>query len=153
MAIDKNYEDNIILKRDAFQNLLTNIKNYPIIDINTVSATEKDELHGDLILKNYTKNVPCLKLVYGNEESIKGNYIFATQEQRDRIQQTKYKIANLISQKNNITSPKAYLEIIYNKNNEIYKNKLNQVQRFKEQFETISQDKLELLKACWNIFF
>jgi len=40
MLYDNRYEDNIILKREAFQNLLTNIKNYPIIDIDYVEEGE-----------------------------------------------------------------------------------------------------------------
>ena len=40
MIYDNNYNDNIILKREAFQNLLTNIKNYPIIDVDYVEEFE-----------------------------------------------------------------------------------------------------------------
>ena len=36
MALDTKYTDNLVLKKSAFQNLLTNIKNYPVIVLNVM---------------------------------------------------------------------------------------------------------------------
>ena len=77
MPIDTRYTDDIVLKKDAFQNLLTNIKNYPVVDIDYVSRHGEDELYKDNIWQNYTSNTPCIKIVYGDEETTKGNVMFA----------------------------------------------------------------------------
>ena len=79
MAIDARYQDNVVLKQDAFQNLLTNIKNYPIIDIDYISETDTDQLHGDTVWDHYTEGVPCIKITYGDERTTKGNIMFAEQ--------------------------------------------------------------------------
>ena len=84
MAIETKYQDNIVLKQDAFQNLLTNIKNYPIVDVDYISENEIDELHGDKVWEHYTDGIPCIKITYGDERSTKGNIIFAD-EQRTAI--------------------------------------------------------------------
>ena len=76
MAIDARYQNNIVLKQDAFQNLLTNIKNYPIIDIDYIAETDEDELHGEPIWEHYTNGIPCIKITYGDERSTKGNIIW-----------------------------------------------------------------------------
>jgi len=78
MIYDNRYNDNIVLKREAFQNLLTNIKNYPIIDIDFVEEYEVDNLHGNDIWKGFTNNTPCLKVTYGDERTTKGNAMFAS---------------------------------------------------------------------------
>jgi len=77
MLYDKRYEDNIVLKKEAFQNLLTHIKNYPIVDIDYVEEKDVDVLHKDKIWPDYTDYTPCLKITYGDERTLKGNIIFA----------------------------------------------------------------------------
>ena len=43
MLSDSRYENNIILQKEALQGLLTNIKNYPVIDIDYIAEDEVDD--------------------------------------------------------------------------------------------------------------
>ena len=86
MAIDNKYQNNLVLTQDAFQDLLTNIKNYPIIDIDYMSETATDELHTNTnIWETYTNGSPCLRITYGDERNIRGN---PTQTDRDSLYDT-----------------------------------------------------------------
>ena len=70
---DERYQNNVIFDVDGLNELLTNIKNYPIIDIDSIDESETDELHGNLIWENYTDGTPCIKIIYGDSENTNGN--------------------------------------------------------------------------------
>jgi hypothetical protein len=76
MAVDERYTDNVVLKKSALQNLLTNIRNYPIVDVDFMEEVDVDEAYGDNVWENYTQNTPCIKITYGDPDTTKGNIIF-----------------------------------------------------------------------------
>lgn len=93
MYQDKRYTDNVVLKKDALQELLTEIKNYPIIDIDYIEEDEIDidlaskgtdypgynadpSLDDQTIWKNYTGGVPCIRITYGNDSTTKGKVAY-----------------------------------------------------------------------------
>ena len=62
------YEDNIVFTRNGVQELLNNIKSYPIINIESIKATEKEnDDDNDVIWTKYTKGKPCIRIDYGDE--------------------------------------------------------------------------------------
>ena len=77
MLSDPKYINNVIMQEQSMQELLTNIKNYPVIDIEDVDANELDETTNLNVWQNYTNNQPCVKIIYGDETTTKGNIIFA----------------------------------------------------------------------------
>lgn len=152
MATDKIYQDNVILKKDAFQNLLTNIKNYPIIDIDYMTEIDTDELHGDQIWSNYTDGMPCIKITYGDERTTKGNVIFA-EELRRKIYDYK---KQLIALKNLLNE---YIRLynrwykVWEENQKIWEDKDNQIQRYMIKWAEIQKNKLAFLKTGWNLLY
>lgn len=152
MAVDTRYDNNIVLKEEAFQNLLTNIKNYPIVDIDYVSEGDTDELHGDYIWDNYTNGVPCIKITYGNDRTTKGNNIFSSEE-KEQINKNKKKINAIQIVINELTKRKNRWTEVYNQNYALYQNKDNQVKRFIQNFNDIESNKLKFLKAGWDLLY
>ena len=152
MAIDVRYQDNIVLKQDAFQNLLTNIKNYPIIDIDYISETDTDQLHGTTIWDHYTEGVPCIKITYGDERTTKGNIMFAEQY-KNEIAAKQNTLKHLQTILDELTKRKSRWEAVYEENHAIYQEKDNQVQRFIANFEEIKSNKLAFLMAGWNLLY
>lgn len=152
MAVDTRYDNNVILKEEAFQNLLTNIKNYPIVDIDYVSEGDTDELHGDYVWDNYTNGVPCIKITYGNDRTTKGNNIFSSEE-KEQINRNKKKINAIQIIINELTKRKNRWTEVYNQNYTLYQNKDNQVKRFVQNFNNIENNKLNFLKAGWNLLY
>ena len=152
MAIDARYQDNIVLKQDAFQNLLTNIKNYPIIDIDYISEADTDQLHGDTIWDHYTEGVPCIKITYGDERTTKGNIMFAEQY-KNEITTKQNTLKHLQTILDELTKRKSRWEAVYEENHAIYQEKDNQVQRFIANFEEIKSNKLAFLMAGWNLLY
>ena len=152
MAIDARYQDNIVLKQDAFQNLLTNIKNYPIVDIDFVTETDEDELHGEPIWNTYTNGVPCIKITYGDERSTKGNVIW-NEGLRTQISNKKRQLNELQTVINELTKRKNRWEAIYKQNYAVYQDKDKQVERFKANFDQIEGNKLSFLTAGWNLLY
>ena len=71
MLTDPKYIDNVIMQKDSLQELLTNIKNYPIIDIENVGQEEIDENTNLNIWQEYTDGQPCIKIIYGDENTTK----------------------------------------------------------------------------------
>ncbi len=94
MAIDEKYADNVVLKKSALQNLLTNIRNYPIVDIDFMESTDTDELYNDNVWQSYTENTPCIKITYGDPDTTKGNVIFQS-DSRKKISQAKKEMVRL----------------------------------------------------------
>lgn len=152
MAIDAAYQDNVVLKQDAFQNLLTHIKNYPIIDIDYVGEEDEDELHGEPVWDAYTNGVPCIKITYGDERTTKGNILFA-EDQRKAISDQKKIINQAQIVLNELIKRKNKWELVYKQNYALYEDKDKQVQRFKANFNKNEYDKLSFLKAGWDLLY
>ena len=152
MAIDTKYQDNVVLKQDAFQNLLTNIKNYPIIDIDYIAESDVDELHGDYVWENYTSGIPCIKITYGDDRTTKGNVIFS-EEDRIAINNLKKSISQIQTQTNELTKRKNRWIEVYNQNYAVFQGKNNQLARFRNNFNKIQSDKLAFLKAGWDLLY
>ena len=152
MAIDARYQDNVVLKQDAFQNLLTNIKNYPIIDIDYISEADTDQLHGDTVWDHYTEGVPCIKITYGDERTTKGNIMFA-ESYKNEIATKQNTLKHLQIILDELTKRKSRWEAVYEENHAIYQEKDNQVQRFIANFEEIKSNKLAFLMAGWNLLY
>ena len=152
MAIDARYQDNVVLKQDAFQNLLTNIKNYPIIDIDQISENDTDVLHGDHIWEHYTNGEPCIKITYGDDRTTKGNIMFAEQY-KNEIAAKQNTLKHLQTILDELTKRKSRWEAVYEENHAIYQEKDNQVQRFIANFEEIKSNKLSFLMAGWNLLY
>lgn len=151
MIYDKRYEDNIVLKRDAFQNLLTQIKNYPIIDIDYVSnENKKDALHDNKIWHAYTDDTPCLKITYGDDRSLKGNIIFA-EELQEEIEQKKEELRNKKIELHNAEYISAKVVKAFAQNKEIQEDKELEAQRIKSIWNKIANSKEEFLKAGLSI--
>lgn len=117
MALDTKYTDNLVLKKSAFQNLLTNIKNYPVIDVDFIEKGEEDELYNDDIWQNYTESTPCIKITYGDSETTKGNIIF-NNKNRKYIAQAKKEINRLEALRAELLELRARWEIILQNNEE-----------------------------------
>ena len=66
------YENNVVFTEEGVSSLLTQIKKYPIIDIETVPATEKDPATSsnasDVIWTKFTGGKPCIRIKYGDTE-------------------------------------------------------------------------------------
>ena len=152
MAIDTRYDNNVVLKEEAFQNLLTNIKNYPVIDIDYIPEGETDELHGDDIWDNYTNGIPCIKITYGDDRSTKGNSIFSA-EQREAINKNKKKINAIQVVINELTKRKNRWVEVFEQNRALYENKEAQLERYRQQINEIEKKKASFLKAGWNLLY
>lgn len=119
---DERYSNNVIFDVDGLNNLLQHIKNYPIIDIDTIGETDKDELNNNLIWENYTNGTPCIKLIYGDSNNINGNL---TQTDVDEIRELEEQIKlytgvmNIIQKYNTIESE--YKTLIGNLEEEVKK--------------------------------
>lgn len=66
MTIDERYSNNIIFNKIGLQQLLNNIKDYPIVNAEYLES-------GDSL----TNNAPCIKITYGNEKSELGYLSYA----------------------------------------------------------------------------
>ena len=119
MLSDSRYVDNVVLQKATLQSLLTNIKNYPITDIEYIQEDERD-ISTDLpIWEDYTDGSPCIKITYGDSETLKGNIIFA-ESLKVRINEAKKAIitkTNTIADYQNRVS---HWNKVYEVNNEIY---------------------------------
>lgn len=119
---DERYSNNVIFDVDGLNNLLQHIKNYPIIDIDTIGETDTDELNHNLVWENYTNGTPCIKLIYGDSNNINGNL---TQTDVDEIRELEEQIKlytgvmNIIQKYNTIESE--YKTLIGNLEEEVKK--------------------------------
>ena len=152
MAIDKKYVDNVVLKQSALQNLLTNIKNYPIIDIDYIEPEEVDEQYKDDIWQNYTEGSPCIKITYGDSNTTKGNVMFHNSN-RATIDKIKKEIARLETIKSQLSIQKSrWLKIketneqqLITKNNQIHSDII-------DQFESTLENKYNFLVKIYGFF-
>lgn len=150
MALDSKYQDNVILTKDAYQDLLTNIKNYPIIDIDYITEDEEDELHGDLIWPGYTEGMPCIKITYGNERETKGNIIFCEEEKKELR-----KIQREINRLNVILNNQTWLRDrwleVWNQNQKVQQQKIDQAYKLANNLISFDTDKYNFLLQAYNL--
>lgn len=127
MLSELKYSNNIIFQKGAAQELLTNIKNYPVIDIDYVEDAEVDEQHGDAIWTNYTEGSPCIKITYGDESTTKGNSMFAADFRKAKAK-GRAKIIELSNTIRGIDDQKRLWEKVYKENKKIYDARYNLLQ-------------------------
>ena len=151
MIYDNNYNDNIILKREAFQNLLTNIKNYPIIDVDYVEEFETDNLHGNNVWKGFTHNTPCLKITYGNDSTTKGNSMFASVDQKKALFDYERALKQLQIEKNNKEYELKKLNIALQNNINFLSQEKEYLARILDKIETVTENKETFLQAGLSI--
>lgn len=61
------YEHNVIFTENGINELLANIKNYPVIDIESVASDEKEQPNDTQnIWQKYAEGKPCIRINYGN---------------------------------------------------------------------------------------
>lgn len=71
---DERYANNVIFDEAGLSELLTHIKNYPIIDVEYIDENDKDAIHTDKkVWETYTEGTPCIKITFGDEENKTGN--------------------------------------------------------------------------------
>lgn len=147
MLYDQRYEENIVLKREAYQNLLTEIKNYPIVDIDYVDYNDKDELHDNNIWYGYTNQVPCLKITYGDSRSKKGNIIFAKEKQNE-IKELKKQLEELQYKLNTQRYNVEKFKIAFKENEKVKEDKITQLEQVEALWNGLGTNKENFLKAC-----
>ena len=83
MATNERYKNNVVFTEDAVQNLLTNIKNYPITDVEFVTKNEKTSTSApNTIWHSDNNDKPCIRVTYGNENNLEGNLSKLSAENR-----------------------------------------------------------------------
>lgn len=71
---DERYANNVVFDEAGLSELLTHIKNYPIIDVEYIDENDKDAIHTDKkVWETYTEGTPCIKITFGDEENKTGN--------------------------------------------------------------------------------
>ena len=153
MFYDNRYDDNVVLRREAFQNLLTNIKNYPIVDIDFVDENEQDEIHNNNIWKDYTDNTPCLKITYGDSSTEKGNTMFASHGQRTQLYQAKKELEKLKRELNNRIYRQTKLKQARENNVRFLDQEKQQLERIKSKVDLITEKKEAYLMACLSVLY
>lgn len=152
MALDTKYTDNLVLKKSAFQNLLTNIKNYPVIDVDFIEKGEEDELYNDDIWQNYTESTPCIKITYGDSETTKGNIIF-NNKNRKYIAQAKKEINRLEALRSDLLELRERWEIILQNNENELALKQKYASSIAANFEQYNNNKYEFFIAAYNLLY
>ena len=85
---EKIYQDNVVLHKNAMDELLTQIRNYPIIDIQEVSETDKDLINTSKnVWETYTGGHPAWRVMFGDPDNLSGNYSRLSSEVRASIRQ------------------------------------------------------------------
>ena len=152
MFYDNRYDDNIVLRREAFQNLLTNIKNYPIIDVDFVEEYEKDNLHDNNIWKGFTHNTPCLKITYGDDRTTKGNaMMFANDGQKKRLYDNQQALRQLQIELNNRNYEAVKLRQALENNYYFLKQEKEQLKRIQSKVDFITSNKEVYLQAVLSV--
>ena len=129
MITDARYTDNIVLKREAYQELLTGIKHYPVIDVDYMEEWDTDDRTSQLVWPGYTNGSPCIKITYGDPQTTKGNTIFSKQFKKAINDLRK----NIESLQNAIAARETYLDRlrkIYNDNNDTLIRNLSYLQAY-----------------------
>lgn len=150
MAIDNKYQNNLVLTQDAFQDLLTNIKNYPIIDIDYMSENAKDELHTDKdIWETYTDGSPCIRITYGDERNIRGNL---TQTERNSLYNKERELKTKKGELQAATYRKTVLNAAWEQNSIIQDEKIKAIETLKNSANAaLSTNKTEFLTEVMSL--
>lgn len=150
MLSDSRYVDNVVLQKATLQALLTNIKNYPILDIEYIQEGEKDISTNLDVWENYTDGTPCVKITYGDETSLKGNVIFAetlktriVEAQRAIIEKT-----NTIADYQNRVS---HWNKVYEVNDKIYQERYGALQAYGGNITAQAMDDKAALMALGQL--
>ena len=97
-VVDERYAKNVVFDADGLNELLTHIKNYPVVEIETVEAEDTED--GKNIWQTFTEGSPCIKVIYGDENNLIGNLsaddlnFIATKEQAMKINESVFNIYN-----------------------------------------------------------
>lgn len=130
MLTSLKYEDNVIFQKGAVQELLDNIKNYPIIDIDYIEDNEIDESNtSDTIWNVYTDGTPCIKITYGDDKTVKGNIIFASVYKKAKAK-ANAAILNLGKRQQEEADTAEQWRKIFIKNTEIYERRIGLLQKY-----------------------
>ena len=142
MIIDEKYQDNIVLKKDAFQELLTNIKNYPVIDIDYIEENELDwpvyqtnPSDNTTIWSRYTDNTPCIRITYGDNETYKGKSSLLTGRAKMDVELAKAELAILYKDLQQQQKEKERWELIKKTNENLKELKENEIQIFINKYQ------------------
>ena len=88
---DERYAKNVIFDENGLNELLGEIRDYPIVDVDYIAEDETDELNTDkLVWQTYTNDTPCIKVIYGDKTNPNGNLTPADMKQ---IRELRNKIA------------------------------------------------------------
>lgn len=120
---DPRYVDNVIFDKEGLNELLTHIKNYPIIDIDYVEEHDKDALNTDKeVWPIYTEGTPCIKVTYGDSNNANGNLSKQNKQTIHNLQEV-YRllngVQNIINKYNTIDEE--YITLIKNLEEELNK--------------------------------
>ena len=122
MLSDSKYQNDIILQKEALQGLLTNIKNYPVVDVDYIAEDEVDD-KDRAIWENYTDGTPCIKITYGDNNTTKGNIIFAN-DLRAEIRQLTKQLNNKTDLRDANEKALAFWTEVYEKNLNVFNNRI-----------------------------
>lgn len=71
---DERYANNVVFDKNGLNELLGEIRDYPIIDIDYVAEDETDKINSDKrVWQTYTNDTPCIKIIYGDKTNPNGN--------------------------------------------------------------------------------
>lgn len=149
MYRNERYEDNVVLKREALQELLTNIRNYPIIDIDYLEETEKDYSYtpeGATVPQEatywdrYTEGVPCIRITYGDPETDKGKIALAGTGIRATIEGLKKQIADLTTTLIQQEEQRARWIRVKEENERLKDKKIQEISAYMLMRETLNED-------------
>ena len=149
MVTDARYTDNVVLKREAYQELLTGIKHYPVIDIDYMEEWDTDDRTNRQIWSGYTEDSPCIKITYGDPQTTKGNVIFSTKF-RKKISDLKKEIEQLQNALAKQEQKLDRLRKIYNDNNSVLVNETKYLQAYENEQINLADEDAEALKKILN---
>ena len=88
-----------------------------------------DDRTNDNVWSNYTEGSPCIKITYGDPQTIKGNIIFSSQLRRI-IWDTKRQLENLVAQAAQREELLKKLKDIYEENHKILIRQIEEIQNY-----------------------
>ena len=143
MYRNERYEDNVVLKREALQELLTNIRNYPIIDIDYLEETEIDYSYTPqeaTYWNRYTEGVPCIRITYGDPETDKGKIALAGANARANIERLKKQIADLTTTLIQQEEQHVRWVRVKEENERLKDKKIQEIKVYKDKRETLNEN-------------
>lgn len=153
MTKDERYQDNVILKKEALQELLTNIKNYPIIDIDYVEENELDletPNPESTIWNRFTEGTPCIKITYGDVDTDKGKIALANAETKENISRWQKDIINYSKELAIKEQEYSRWNDILKENNRLKEIKQNEINIYKDGQEALVENIINEIKAAYG---